>query len=125
MFANDTVYLAKNRILKELVSFCNEELSKLACWFRANHMAVNINKTKFIIFHTLGKYVDPNLCTLIFNNNEPNLNNPNLICEIEQYHSYHIKPESRSYKLLGVNFYEHTSFDNHTTNLCNKLNRSL
>ncbi len=30
-----------------------------------------------------------------------------------------------SYKLLGVNFDEHMSFDNHTTNLCNKLNRSL
>jgi hypothetical protein len=125
MFADDTACLAKNRNLNELVNYCNDELTKLARWFRANRMAVNVSKTKFIIFHTRGKYVDPNLRTLIFNDNEPNTNNPSLISEIERYHSHHIKPECRSYKLLGVNFDEYMSFDSHTTYLCNKLNRSL
>jgi hypothetical protein len=53
MFADDTACLAKNRNLNELVNSCNDELTKLASWFRVNRMAVNVSKTKFIIFHTV------------------------------------------------------------------------
>jgi hypothetical protein len=36
------------------------ELKRIALWFRANKMVVNISKTKFIIFHNKGKIVDMN-----------------------------------------------------------------
>ncbi len=54
MFADYTPCLAKNRDLNMLINFVNEELTKLACWFWANRMAVNHNKTKCILFHTHG-----------------------------------------------------------------------
>jgi hypothetical protein len=47
------------------------KLQKKAIWFRAIKMAVNTSKTKFIVFRTRGKAVNPNDCALLFNNNEP------------------------------------------------------
>ena len=42
----------KNR--QDLVQKMNFEINKLANWFRANKMAVNISKTKFLVFHSKG-----------------------------------------------------------------------
>jgi hypothetical protein len=42
-------------------------------WFHvnwSNKMAINTAKTKFIVFRTRGKRVDPDDCNLVFNNNE-------------------------------------------------------
>ena len=125
MFAVDTACLAKNKNLNLLINFVNNELTKLARWFRANRMAVNVGKTKFILFHTRGTQFETHICRIFYNDNEPNANNPDLIHEIERYHNHHYSPEKRTYKLLGANFDEHLSFDLHTINLCNKLNRSL
>ena len=43
----------------------------MAVWFRANKMAVNAEKTKYIIFHTKNKRVDPGNSVLVFDNNKP------------------------------------------------------
>jgi len=48
----------------------NSELQKIANWFRSNKMAINTAKTKFIVFRTRGKRINPADCNLIFNNNE-------------------------------------------------------
>ena len=58
LFADDTSGLIYGDNLKELVAKMNTEINKLANWFRANKMALNVSKTKFIIFHTKGKKVD-------------------------------------------------------------------
>ncbi len=51
-------------------------------------MAVNANKTKFIVFRTRGKPINPLDCILHFNENEIGLpNNPSLIHEIERIHN--------------------------------------
>ena len=50
LFADDISCLAENKNLPDLINFVNEELQKIANWFRSNKMAVNISKTKFIIF---------------------------------------------------------------------------
>ena len=55
LFADDTSCLAENKCLSDLIIYVNTELQKLANWFRANKMAVNISKTKYIIFRTRGK----------------------------------------------------------------------
>jgi hypothetical protein len=58
MFADDTAGLASDKNLQNLISHVNTELAKIAHWFRANKMAVNVSKTKYIIFHTRGKHID-------------------------------------------------------------------
>ena len=46
-------------------------------------MAVNVNKTKFIIFHNGGKKVDLDGKKIIFDNNDPSSPfDPNLACEL-------------------------------------------
>jgi hypothetical protein len=61
MFADDTAGLASHNNINDLITFVNTELKKIARWFRANKMAVNVSKTKFIIFHTKGKKIPPNI----------------------------------------------------------------
>jgi hypothetical protein len=60
MFADDTAGLASHTNIDILTTFVNAELKKKAEWFRINKMAVNVNKTKFMIFHTKGKIVPLN-----------------------------------------------------------------
>jgi hypothetical protein len=50
LFANDSTSLAKGKVMNELVEYVNTELQKIALWYRANKMAVNTSKTKYIIF---------------------------------------------------------------------------
>ncbi len=44
MFADDTACIASNTNTEELFNYANEELTKIARWFWANKMAVNIKK---------------------------------------------------------------------------------
>ena len=67
LFADDTSCLAEHSNLKELINFVNIELQKLACWFKSNKMAVNISKTKYIIFRNKGKIIDTNCPPVVFN----------------------------------------------------------
>jgi len=51
-------------------------------------MAVNAAKTKYIVFRTQGKPVNPLDCNLVFNDNEIGVqNNPDLILQIERIHN--------------------------------------
>jgi hypothetical protein len=125
MFADDTACAASDKNLTNLVNLINTELTKLARWFRSNRMAVNVGKTKFIIFHTKGKQIAENEVQIFYNDNEPGHNDPQLISEIERCHNKHPDINFRTYKLLGVYFDENLTFDYHITHLCNKLNRSL
>ena len=49
MFADDTFTVKSGTDLNTLILTVNEEINKIAVWFRANKLAVNINKTKYII----------------------------------------------------------------------------
>ena len=55
LFADDTTCLAKNKNLNALIDYVNIELRKLSNWFDSNKMAINVSKTKYIIFRTKGK----------------------------------------------------------------------
>ena len=102
LFADDTTGLGKGRDLRELTLFVNTELQKIANWFRANKMAINASKTKFIVFRTRGKIVNPRDCQLIYNGNEIGMpENPELIHLIERIHN---EGETKNFKLLGVLF---------------------
>jgi Reverse transcriptase (RNA-dependent DNA polymerase) len=58
LFADDSTGLAEHKNLTDLCNFINIELKKLANWFTCNKMAVNISKTKYIIFRTKGKKIE-------------------------------------------------------------------
>jgi intein-encoded DNA endonuclease-like protein len=63
LFAEDTTGLAKGANhganLQNVISFVNLELQKIANWFRSNKMQLNASKTKYIIFRTKNKHIDP------------------------------------------------------------------
>jgi hypothetical protein len=123
LFADDTTGLGKGKNLGELTAYVNTELQKISNWFRANKMAVNAAKTKFIIFRTRGKLINPHDCRLVFNNNEIGKpDDPSMIYEIERIHN---DGQTKSFKLLGVLFDEYLSFDAHITHLCAKISKSL
>ncbi len=83
LFADDATALGKGKILADLTNYINGELQKIPNWFCVNKMAVNTAKTKFIVFRTRRKRVDPNHCSLLFNNNEIGLpEDPSLIFPI-------------------------------------------
>jgi hypothetical protein len=85
LFADDTTSLAKGPVLKDLTQFVNSELQKMANWFRANKMSVNASKTKFIIFKTYNKQVNPEDCIVVYNSTEIGLpDDPNMIYPIER-----------------------------------------
>ncbi len=47
MFADDTFSAKSGPDLNNLISEVNDEINKMAVWFRANKLAVNISKTKY------------------------------------------------------------------------------
>jgi len=123
LFADDTTCLAKGTNLKDLVSFVNIEMQKIANWFRSNKMAVNTSKTKYIIFRNQGKHIPVDDCKIVYNANEiGTFQDPNLISPIERIHNQGLE---KSFKLLGVLFDEYLAFDHHINSLCSKISRSL
>ena len=54
LFADDTAGPKSGLNLNELIDKVNVEVNKLANWFRVNKMAVNVSKTKYIIFKPKG-----------------------------------------------------------------------
>ena len=55
MFADDTFSLKSDNDINQLIGMVNVEINKMAVWFRANKLAVNKNKGKYMIFRTKGK----------------------------------------------------------------------
>jgi hypothetical protein len=126
MFADDTFCLKSDANINKLITDINIEINKMAVWFRANKLAVNINKTKFMIFRGTGKKINDDIPNLLYNENELGVqNDPNLISILERYHDNHENSNCRAYKLLGIYLDEHLNFNFHTKHLSNKLARSM
>ena len=126
LFADDTQGLAFGKNLPDLIAKVNLELRKWALWFQANRMAVNTNKTKYIIFHTKGKKVDTNSQEIVFDCNIPNTpQDPSLISTLERIHNNHPNIESQSYKLLGVYLDENLTFHRNTAYIIAKMSKSI
>jgi hypothetical protein len=84
MFADDTACADADAYLDSLTTRANSELKKIALWFRANKMAVNIGKTKFIVFHNRGKNVDMNGREIVYDDNKPLAADPHLVVPLER-----------------------------------------
>jgi hypothetical protein len=126
MYADDTFTLDAGEDLNTLINTVNREINKIAVWFRANKLAVNIDKTKYIIFRMKGKKIDKNTPDIIYNGNEPGQpHDQTLVTPLERYFDEHATPECRAYKYLGIYLDEHLTLESHTTHIVNKLTRSL
>jgi hypothetical protein len=126
MFADDTCSLDSDDNLVNLINRVNVEINKIAVWFKANKMATNISKTKYIIFRSKNKKVDLNGMNVLYDANDPNTEpNPDLITPLERYHNNHENKNCRQYKLLGIYLDEYLSLDYHVNYVCSKLNRSV
>ena len=58
MFADDTNLFISDSNIENLFETMNEELRKVANWFKANKLSLNISKTKCSLFHSTRKRKD-------------------------------------------------------------------
>ena len=124
LFADDTSCLAEDSDLDTLINYVNTELQKISNWFDSNKMALNISKTKYIIFRSRGKKINTNL-NIVMNTNEIGKSiNPDKIFPIDRIFSNNPSSDNRAFKLLGVYFDEYMSFEKHINVLCAKLSRA-
>ena len=81
----------------------NEELQKVSDWLAVNKLSLNVDKTKFMIFHTKQKNL----------NQIPEIKiNDKLIERVE------------SFKFLGVIIDQNLNWNNHVNHISNKLSRT-
>jgi hypothetical protein len=126
LFADDTACLTSGNNLKNVITHANNELQKLSQWFRANKMAVNVSKTKYIIFKPTGNKIEIGPGEGIrFNNNDiGEINDESKIFELDRIYDDNPNVADRSFKLLGVYIDENLSFNQHCKHVCNKLAQS-
>ena len=125
LFADDTAGLDSDLDLDRLINRVNSEINKLANWFRANKMAVNVGKTKYIIFRPKGKQINSIGDGIVFNNNEiGQTQDPDKIWKLERVHNNNPDKLNRTYKLLGIYLDEYLSFDTHCDSVCAKISQS-
>jgi hypothetical protein len=126
LFADDTTALKTGPNLTDLIHDVNNELKKMSTWFIANKMALNVSKTKYIIFHNKGKRVDMQNLSVCIDDNTDLLNpDPSKIHTLDRVFSSNQNQCDRSFKLLGVHLDENLNLNAHVSILCNKLSRAL
>ena len=126
LFADDTAGLKSGFNLDELITEVNIELNKLAIWFRANKMAVNVSKTKYIIFKPKGMKIniEPDK-GIVYDENEMGMpRNESKITPLVRIYNDNPDPCNRTYKLLGLYLDEHLSFDYHCDHVRTKIAQS-
>ena len=123
---DDTGGLKSGLNLNELITDVNIEINKLANWFRANKMAVNVSKTKYIIFKPKGVKINiDQVDGIVYDENEigmPKIESK--IAPLVRIHNENPDPCNHTYKLLGLYIDEHLSFDYHCDHVRSKIAQS-
>ena len=70
LFADDTNIFVEHMDIEALIEIVNSELVKLADWFSANRLCLNVSKTNFIIFCSSKKKYNPNLINISLNGHQ-------------------------------------------------------
>ena len=105
MVADDTAILATNKSLPVLFDIVNKELTNVDNWLIANKLSLNVTKTNYIIFQTLGSKPCPKDLSLKLRN-------------------IPIQKE-RNVKFLRLNINENLSWKPHMTNILCKVRSGL
>lgn len=104
LFADDTNLYCEDDCLKKLETKINKELKHLYLWLSVNRLALNMDKTNFVIFHPFNKPLKLNV-TIKINNKA--------ICE------------KKSIKYLGVLIDSTLSWKEHISCISNKICRTV
>ena len=107
MFADDTNLFLSHKNIDTLFAIMNVELENVSTWFKSNKLSLNVDKTKWSLFHPLSKrqFLPQTL--------------PNLLIE-----DIHIKREHVT-KFLGVFIDENLSWKQHIEILSSKISKSM
>ena len=126
LFADDTAGMKSGLNLDDLIKEVNVEVNKLANWFKANKMAVNVSKTKYIIFKPKGVKIKIEQNNgIVYDENEIGKpKNMSKITPLVRIHNENSDPSNRTYKLLGMYLDEHLSFDYHCDHVRSKIAQS-
>jgi hypothetical protein len=125
LFADDTNALSTHDNLINLIDFINVELKKLAAWFKANKLMLNISKTKYMIFRTKNRAINMQNRNISIDFNDPNNTYDNdKVIDLQRVHNNEGN-DNQTYKLLGVLFDEYLSFNQHLSYVQSKISRSL
>ena len=126
LFADDTAGLKSGFNLNLLIEEVNVEINKIANWFRANKMLVNVSKTKYIIFKPKGtKVVIEQNKGVVYDDNEIGLpKDKTRIIPLIRIHNENVDQGNRTYKLLGLYLDEHLSFVHHCEHIRAKIAQS-
>ena len=103
IFADDTTVFFRCSTKEEITSKGTQIMSQLNTWFKANKLTLNSGKSTFIVFRS-NKNPTTNLPEKI------NFDNTSIV-------------RSGSSKYLGVTLDEHVTWNQHITEVCNKLKR--
>ena len=104
MFADDTNIYYENESFKELEKIVKKELKNLYLWLSINRLALNIEKTNFLIFHPFNKPLKYNVTLKI--------------------HKKAIL-EKQNIKYLGIIIDSTLRWKAHLSNLSKKLSRTI
>ena len=104
LFADDTNIYCDSDNLQLLTKKINRELKNVKLWLDSNKLALNIEKTKFVLFHSLRRKLSE-------------FTNLKIGKQFIQRTKY--------VKFLGVLMDEHLTWKYHTTELCKKLSKTV
>ena len=104
LFADDTNIYYESNDLTNLEKTINKELKKLYQWLCSNRLALNIDKTNFVLFHSLHKTIDKPVTITI---NKKAISQANYV------------------KYLGVLIDSNLSWKFHINELCKKISKTI
>jgi hypothetical protein len=107
LFADDTTLQLNSSDVQNLFNTANSELSKVAEWFRANKLTLNLSKTKYILFKQPSQHVD-------FSNLKLGIDNVNI-------ERIGLGCEERAFKFVGMYLDEHLTWNNHINHVRSKV----
>ena len=107
MFADDTNLFISHKNIDTLFASMIKELENVSMWFKSNKLSLNVDKTKWLLFHPLSKRQSL-LQTF-----------PNVLIE-----HIHIKREYET-KFLGVFIDENLSWKQHIDIVSSKISKSI
>ena len=107
LFADDTTLQLSSCSLVSLYEQANLELVRLADWFKANKLTLNISKTKYMIFKDKSKIVD--------------LASYNLKIDDEVIDRIGKNCHEESFKFVGIHLDESLSWSHHVNHVRNKI----
>ena len=103
LFADDTNAIYEAATYDILIDIIQKDLIELSDWFKANKLALNESKTKFIIFHTRNNK-PPKEFTIILND-----------VQLERVDNI---------KFLGVFIQENLLWNTHINHICNRVSKA-